>query len=257
MRRGYSADVCAEVARVPRGFGGRLKVNRSLSSGRLRCAAQWRKTCERCVTGPGTGGRAHRRHGLGLSGLQIKNGESSRLRPGRTRVRSSRTPTAQPRRAPRSGAGSQRGCPEDQRRGRGRGKYERGGLRSRVEERLDNRDTALDRREGELDERRRRAAEAEEALRARQEELRAREAQQLRALEEISGLTRDEAERRLFAGLETELEDRMGRLVLERTMEAEEGGRKLAVSSPRLWSWLASDLTSESTVKAMALLPTT
>ena len=125
---------------------------------------------------------------------------------------------------------------------------------ARVEERLDNRDTALDRREGELDERRRRAAEAEEALRARQEELRAREAQQLRALEEISGLTRDEAERRLFAGLETELEDRMGRLVLERTMEAEE---KADAEARRLISTtmerLASDLTSESTVKAIAL----
>jgi ribonuclease Y len=125
---------------------------------------------------------------------------------------------------------------------------------ARVEERLDNRDTALDRREGELDERRRRLSESEEALRARQEELRAREAEQLRALEEISGLTRDEAERRLFVGLETELEDRMGRLVLERTMEAEE---KADSEARRLISTtmerLASDLTSESTVKAIAL----
>src|SRR3712207_8037537 len=31
--------------------------------------------------------------------------------------------------------------------------------------------------------------------------------------EEVSGLTRDEAETRLFAGLEVELEDRLGRLV--------------------------------------------
>ena len=125
---------------------------------------------------------------------------------------------------------------------------------ARVEERLDNRDTALDRREGELDERRRRLSEAEEALRAREEELKAREAEQLRALEEISGLGRDEAERRLVAGLETELEDRLGRLVLDRTAEAEE---KADAEARRLISTtmerLASDLTSESTVKAIAL----
>jgi len=125
---------------------------------------------------------------------------------------------------------------------------------ARVEERLDHRDTALDRREGELDERRRRLSEAEDVLASREEELRAREAEHLRALEEISGFTREEAERRLFAGLETELEDRMGRLVLERTLEAEgradtEARRLISTTMERL----ASDLTSESTVKAIAL----
>jgi ribonuclease Y len=125
---------------------------------------------------------------------------------------------------------------------------------ARVEERLDNRDTALDRREGELDERRRRLSETEETLRRKEEELRAREAEQLKALEEISGLTREEAESRLFAGLETELEDRLGRLVRDRTMEAEERAdsearRIISTTMERL----ASDLTSESTVKAIAL----
>jgi ribonuclease Y len=125
---------------------------------------------------------------------------------------------------------------------------------ARVEERLDNRDTALDRREGELHERRRRLSETEEALRRKEEELRAREAGQLKALEEISGLTREEAESRLFAGLETELEDRLGRLVRDRTMEAEERAdtearRIISTTMERL----ASELTSESTVKAIAL----
>ncbi len=125
---------------------------------------------------------------------------------------------------------------------------------SRIEERLDNRDTALDRREGELDERRRRLAEAEDALHRKEEELKVREADQLRALEEISGLTRDEAERRLFSGLEAELEDRLGRLVRDRTLEAEdradaEARRLIATTMERL----SSDLTSESTVKAVAL----
>ena len=125
---------------------------------------------------------------------------------------------------------------------------------ARVEERLDGRDTALDRREGELDERRRRLSEAEDALRAKEEDLKAREADHLRVLEELSGLTRDEAERRLFEGLENELESQLGRLVRERTLQAEE---KADSEARRLISTtmerLASDLTSESTVKAIAL----
>ena len=125
---------------------------------------------------------------------------------------------------------------------------------ARVEERLDARDTALDRREGELDERRRRLSDAEESLRAKEEGLKAREAEHLKVLEELSGLTRDEAERRLFEGLENELEGQLGRLVRERTLEAEE---KADTEARRLISTtmerLASDITSESTVKAIAL----
>ena len=125
---------------------------------------------------------------------------------------------------------------------------------ARVEERLDNRDTALDRRDGELDERRRRLSEAEDRLRAAEEDLKAREADHVRALEEIAGLTRAEAENRLFISLETELEDRLGRMVRDRTMEAEERAdaearRIVSTTMERL----ASDLTAESTVKAVAL----
>ncbi len=125
---------------------------------------------------------------------------------------------------------------------------------TRIEERLDNRDTALDRREEELDERRRRLSDTEETLRRKEEELKSMEAEHMRALEAVSGLTRDEAESRLFAGLETELEDQLGRLVRDRTMEAEE---KADSEARRIVSTtmerLASDLTSESTVKAIAL----
>ncbi|MDQ3590157.1 MAG: Rnase Y domain-containing protein, partial [Actinomycetota bacterium] len=125
---------------------------------------------------------------------------------------------------------------------------------ARIEERLDNRDTSLDRREGELDERRRQLSQTEEELRRKQEELKVREQDQMRALEEVSGLTREEAEQRLFANLEAELEDRLGRLVRDRTLEAEdradaEARRLVATTMERL----ASDLTSESTVKAIAL----
>ncbi len=125
---------------------------------------------------------------------------------------------------------------------------------TRVEERLDNRDNALDRREEELDERRRRFSDVEETLRRKEEELKSREAEHLRALEEVSGLTTDEAESRLFAVLEVELEDQLGRLVRDRTMEAEERAdsearRIVSTTMERL----ASDLTSESTVKAIAL----
>jgi ribonuclease Y len=125
---------------------------------------------------------------------------------------------------------------------------------ARVEERLDNRDTALERREGELDERRRRLTETEEATRRKEQQLREREADHLRMLEEISGLTREEAERRLFSELESELEGRLGRMVRDLTLEAEERAdaearRLISTTMERL----ASDLTSESTVKAVSL----
>jgi ribonuclease Y len=125
---------------------------------------------------------------------------------------------------------------------------------ARVEERLDNRDAALDKRDSELDERRHRLASREEALRARDAELEAREADQIKALEEVSGLTKIEAERRLFDNLEVELEDRLGRMVRDRTLDAEERAdaearRITATTMERL----ASDLTAESSVKAVAL----
>jgi ribonucrease Y len=125
---------------------------------------------------------------------------------------------------------------------------------TRVEERLENRDAALDRRDSELDDRRGEIARREEALRARAAELRERESDQIKALEEISGLTRAEAERRLFDNLGIQLEDRLGRMVRDKTLEAEERAdaearRVTATAMERL----ASDLTAESTVKAIAL----
>jgi ribonuclease Y len=124
----------------------------------------------------------------------------------------------------------------------------------RLEERLDNRDAALNRRDSELDQTRRELAGREAALRERAAELEAREADQIRALEEVSGLTKAEAERRLFSNLEMELEDRLGRVVRDRTLEAEEKAdaearRITATTMERL----ASDITAESTVKAVAL----
>jgi ribonucrease Y len=125
---------------------------------------------------------------------------------------------------------------------------------TRVEERLDNRDAALDRRDAKLDEVRSELSRREEALRERAQELEAREADQIKALEEVSGITRAEAERRLFASLEVELEDRLGRMLRDRTLEAEERAdaearRITATTMERL----ASDITAESTVKAVAL----
>lgn len=125
---------------------------------------------------------------------------------------------------------------------------------SRIEERLDNRDSVLDRRETQLDEQRRNLAREEERLRARDQELQSREAEQTEALEEISGLTRDEAERRLFSNLEVELEDNLGRMVRDRMLEAEENAdlearRIIATTMERI----ASDITAESTVKAVTL----
>jgi ribonuclease Y len=125
---------------------------------------------------------------------------------------------------------------------------------TRVEERLDNRDSALDRRESELDDRRRRLSDKEEALQQHESELKEQETAQLRALEEVSGLSRDEAESRMYSTLEVELEDKLGRMVHDRTLEAEE---KSDIEARRIISTtmerLASDLTAESTVKAVTL----
>jgi ribonucrease Y len=124
----------------------------------------------------------------------------------------------------------------------------------RLEERLNSRDAALDRRDASIEEARQGLGRREEALNARDAELDAREAEQVKALEEVSGLTRAEAERRLFGNLEAELEDRLGRMVRDRTFEAEEKAdlearRITALTMERL----ASDVTAESTVKAIAL----
>ena len=125
---------------------------------------------------------------------------------------------------------------------------------ARFEERLENRDAALDRRDSETDRERRELSRREEALRARAADLDGREAEQLKVLEEVSGLTRAEAERRIIRELEVELEDRLGRMVRDKTFEAEERAdaearRITALTMERL----ASDITAESTVKAIPL----
>ena len=125
---------------------------------------------------------------------------------------------------------------------------------ARVQERLDNRDAAIDRRDSEVERERRELARREEALRARAAEVQGRDAERIRVLEEVSGLTRAEAERRLVHDLEVELEDRLGRMVRDRTFEAEERAdaearRITALTMERL----ASDITAESTVKAISL----
>jgi ribonuclease Y len=125
---------------------------------------------------------------------------------------------------------------------------------ARVEERLENRDASLDRRDSELDRERRELGRQEEKIRERLAELEVREVEQLKVLEEVAGLTRVEAERRLFAELEVELEDRLGRMVRDKTLEAEE---RADVEARRITATtmerLSSDVTAESTVKAVAL----
>jgi len=125
---------------------------------------------------------------------------------------------------------------------------------TRIEERLDNREATLDRREEGLEQTRRKVSEREDRLMSRSSELDRREADQTKVLEELSGLTRDEAERRLVGNLEVELEDRLGRLVRDKTFEAEEKAdlearRIVATTMERL----ASDLTADSTVRAISL----
>lgn len=125
---------------------------------------------------------------------------------------------------------------------------------NRIEERLNGRDGVLDRREEELENRRRELGGRETRLAERASELEGLESERHRKLEEVSGLSREEAERRLFSELEEELDNKLGRMVLEKTSEAEERAESEArkVISTVL-ERLASDHTSESTVKAVTL----
>lgn len=125
---------------------------------------------------------------------------------------------------------------------------------ARYEERLDNRDAALDRRDSELDNNKKKLGEREESLNLRTEKLEEYESEQQRKLEEISGLSRADAEIRLVAEIESEIEGKVGRMIRDRTLEAEqradlEAKHILSTTMERL----ASDHTSESTVKAVAL----
>lgn len=125
---------------------------------------------------------------------------------------------------------------------------------ARYEERLDNRDGALDRRDTELDNRKKRLDDREESLNERAERLKEGESEQQRKLEEVSGLSRADAEARLIAEVESEIEGKVGRIIRDRTLEAEqradnEAKHILSTTMERL----ASDHTSESTVKAIAL----
>ena len=125
---------------------------------------------------------------------------------------------------------------------------------SRFEERINNREASLDRRDSEQEERRREFDRREEALRKQSDDLKLKESEQLRLLEEISGLSRVDAEHRLLTDLEAELEDQLGRMVRDRSFEAEERAdlearRIISTTMERL----ASDITAESTAKAVAL----
>jgi ribonuclease Y len=125
---------------------------------------------------------------------------------------------------------------------------------ARYEERLDNRDTALERRDTEMDNRKKNLDEREESLTNRASKLEEHESEQRRKLEEISGLSRVDAEARLMAEVESEIEGKVGRMIRDRTLEAEqraddEAKHILSTTMERL----ASDLTSEATVKTIAL----
>lgn len=125
---------------------------------------------------------------------------------------------------------------------------------ARLEERLDNRENSLSQRESELEKARKSLDQREEDIKRRYAELEEREQERFKALEEVAGLSRDEAERRLMNELEHELEGSMARLVRERVMEAEEkaeseAGRIIATAMERL----ASEQTIEATVKTVTL----
>src|SRR5215211_2425477 len=196
------------VPRLPGSTGSLWKPRGSRASlmpgCRMRGGPAGRTTCECFVTGPGTGHRRRRRCSPRL--LRLKSRVDTRQAQARADARSILEDAEREVETKRREADL--AAKESSLKIKGDAEAEVRARRAeiaRVEERLDNRDTALDRREGELDERRRRLTETEEAMRRKEEQLREREADHLRMLEEISSLTREEAERRLFSELESEL----------------------------------------------------
>ncbi|MCS7172635.1 MAG: ribonuclease Y [Armatimonadetes bacterium] len=124
----------------------------------------------------------------------------------------------------------------------------------RLERRLSQREEALERRAEQLERRERALQQQEQELAARAEEVAALIAQQHRKLEEIAGLTREEARQRLLEQVEAEAREdalaRIRKVEREAREEAERRTREiLALAIQRT----AADHTAELTVSVVPL----
>ncbi len=124
----------------------------------------------------------------------------------------------------------------------------------RAVDRLDRREASIEDRGRALDERDDKLNRDQDRLQQRSEQLEQREAEHDQRLEEISGLTRDEARTQLFEEVEREVSEESGRLVREAEQkakdEADARARKIVATAIQR---VASEVTSESTVSVVQI----
>ncbi len=124
----------------------------------------------------------------------------------------------------------------------------------RAVDRLDRREASIEDRGRALDDRDDKLNREQDRLQQRTEQLAQREAEHDQRLEEISGLTRDEARTHLFEEVEREVSEESGRLVREAEQkakdEADARARKIVATAIQR---VASEVTSESTVSVVQI----
>ena len=125
---------------------------------------------------------------------------------------------------------------------------------SRTENRLSQREENLDRKAESIDSREFALQDRSEALRASEEEIAELRAEQERAIERASGLSREEAREQLLAAVDDEIRDEAGRRVREMEREAEQTAatraRKVIATAIQRY---AGEVTAETTVSVVPI----
>ena len=125
---------------------------------------------------------------------------------------------------------------------------------SRIENRLSRREENLDRKAEGVDEREDRLRERAESLRTSEAELDTLHAERERAIERVSGLSRDEAREQLLAAVDNEIREEASRRVREMAREAEAtaGARARKVIATAIQRF-AGEVTAETTVSVVPI----
>lgn len=125
---------------------------------------------------------------------------------------------------------------------------------SRVENRLSQREENLDRKVEGIDSREAALQDRSEALRASEDEIAELRAEQERAVERASGLSREEAREQLLAAVDDEIRDEASRRVreMEREAEATAASRARKVIATAIQRY-AGEVTAETTVSVVSI----
>ena len=125
---------------------------------------------------------------------------------------------------------------------------------SRTENRLSQREENLDRKAAGIDSRDAAVHDRAEALRSSEAEIAELRAEQERAIERVSGLSRDEAREQLLAAIEDEIREEGSRRVreMEREVEATAGVRARKIIATAIQRF-AGEVTAETTVSVVPI----